>query len=206
MEGIIQDYGPGFVRPMSYQVGPIFNPKGINLEVVLGHNPRNLIYELPRVSSADIIMGKFIRERDSLSSSREIDEQRDGHIQSYESSALRKFMVEENTGLLQEGEVHTSLQLENGRLERPRKRGRPKKSKVIVKAVAKAVDLPSSTFFRAGQLLFSPRSCFCRGPDPSFMIHDGAFGLLSCVGGFLCARVASEGVHGEDGLREGAIE
>ncbi|GAB2290735.1 hypothetical protein Dimus_025008 [Dionaea muscipula] len=125
-----QDSGPDSVRPMRFQAGPFFNPNGIDLEVVLGDRMGISYCEMIRDTSADNHMDMSIGARGFLTSDLDIGKERVDHLQSSEISAVKKRTVDEHDGRRQEGDDSASLPLDNSRLERPRKRGRPKKSKV----------------------------------------------------------------------------
>ncbi|GAB2284439.1 hypothetical protein Dimus_018892 [Dionaea muscipula] len=96
-------------------------------------------------------MGLSIGAKGNLISDLEVDNERIDHVQNSETSAAKMCIAEVSGGHSMEGEDSAGTKLVNSNLERPRKRGRPKKSKLIVKAVATVRHLPNSTLFGADQ-------------------------------------------------------
>ncbi|GAB2282992.1 hypothetical protein Dimus_017524 [Dionaea muscipula] len=122
-QGLIQEGGPGYVKPMSFHDGPVFNPDGIHLEIVLGGSAGNFLCETPWIFSADRHVGEFIRGRGSPLAAVEIGEERGGHFQSSGFVVSRMATVDENAEFPQEDIGHDSSPLEISRSMRPRKRG-----------------------------------------------------------------------------------
>ncbi|GAB2290110.1 hypothetical protein Dimus_024398, partial [Dionaea muscipula] len=123
-QGSVQEVGSDEGRPMSFQVGPYLNSSGINLEVVLGDGSGRTCCDLSRRVTEDICRGKSVGEGD-----KELD------------------------GVPHLDDDHAISQPEFCPIQRTRKRGRPKKSKVIEDAAAMAESLSSSTILGAGKNL-----------------------------------------------------
>ncbi|GAB2271339.1 hypothetical protein Dimus_006180 [Dionaea muscipula] len=150
--GNIQDVEPDSIRPMSYHFGPVLNFEGINLEVVLEDSLVNIKCEFPRPSLVDSLTDKHHDGMSSCPSGMQVEEESGRHRWISNSVAAMELTEEVSTELASEGgdRVQSALavpsELENRGEDRPRKRGRPRKKNVAVKAVTKVVEKSIAIF------------------------------------------------------------
>ncbi|GAB2290013.1 hypothetical protein Dimus_024310 [Dionaea muscipula] len=150
-QGFTQEVGPDEVRPMSFQDGPFLNPSGINLEVVLGDVSDRTCRKLSRVVTDDNHMEKSMGEGGPLSVGLLSGEERCGQEQRPGVIIERSITDDEYDRIALLDEARVNSQPDSCSLERPRKRGRPKKLKVIENLTVMAVGLPISTAHGAGK-------------------------------------------------------
>ncbi|GAB2281944.1 hypothetical protein Dimus_016508 [Dionaea muscipula] len=96
-------------------------------------------------------MGKSVGEGGTPSLGLMIGEERFGQEQRPGITLGRSITNDEHDGILHFDEVHVNSQPDSCSFEKPRKRGRPKKLKVIEKAATMAMGLPSSILLGAGK-------------------------------------------------------
>ncbi|GAB2284299.1 hypothetical protein Dimus_018760 [Dionaea muscipula] len=155
--GNIRDIEPGVIKPMSSHFGPIFNPTGINLEVVLRDSLDNTHCQLLGGMSADACTGKSHHERWSNPAGAPVGLDRSQSPPSSANMTCTDGMDDAAAEQDSDGAVQAqfigsdSTAKVNNRDDKPRKTERPRKKNVVVKAVAKEVEKSINTSQGAGR-------------------------------------------------------